>query len=453
MSVLGKFTSRLTGIQVNVEDLAEKPADAPDLPEVQIVNSLFSIGVEGTTSGDLSVAHVTLFLEKSWVEANQVHKWSIQFNRLDEELNIWVPFPSKRIDETDERIFYTVVVPGFSVIAITGSTELPELAVHVGALKIEPAAGVVGEDVTISAKVTNIGSSLVVYPARLWLNDTIEATQVIPVPAGDTVDVEFTITKPEGFYSVRIERLLGDLVVGTPPTPTPTPTATATPVPTATATTPVPTATATTPVSTATATTPVSTATATTPVSTATATPVPAATATPVSIATATTPVSTATATPVPAATATPVPTATPTAVPAATVPPVPTATAVPVVPTSTPVPPVSTPTTVPIVAEAPTSTPVPTATPVAPIEEPGAPSPIMIIVIVALLAAGGAVAYFYVQKQRGGPPPGPAVPVEPTPKAQAPESGAESGDSAGEALRDESGPSAESERPGPDGG
>ena len=38
-----------------------------------------------------------MFVEQSWIDANNIHKWSIQFNRLDEEQNAWVPFPTKRI--------------------------------------------------------------------------------------------------------------------------------------------------------------------------------------------------------------------------------------------------------------------------------------------------------------------------------------------------------------------
>ena len=102
------------------------PAGAPEFQSGQIVNSLFSIDIEGTQPGDVEAAHVTLFVEKSWVEANEVHKWSIQFNSFDEERNEWVPFPSKRVREDEDRIFYTVVVPGFSDIATTGSSELPE---------------------------------------------------------------------------------------------------------------------------------------------------------------------------------------------------------------------------------------------------------------------------------------------------------------------------------------
>ena len=123
--ILAKFTKRVTDVQVKVQELAEKPPEAPEFPALQIVNSIFTIDIENARPGDISAVHFTIFVEKSWLQANNVHKWSIQFNRLDEQLDGWVPFPSKRVREDKERIFYTVVVPGFSVIAITGSIDLP----------------------------------------------------------------------------------------------------------------------------------------------------------------------------------------------------------------------------------------------------------------------------------------------------------------------------------------
>ena len=244
-AILGKFNKVLTDLEISVADLDAKPAGAPDLAANLKVNSFFSIDVQGATPDDVAAAHVTMFVEKAWVEANNVYKWSIQFNRLDEAQNQWVPFQTKRVREDDERIFYTLVVPGFSVIAVTGSVELPEQVFEVTGLRITPAAPKAEIDVTISADVTNNGSSAAVYPANLWINDTIEQTQTIQVGAGQTETVEFTINKPAGSYDIRVERLLGQLVVGVPPaTPVPvvvtvadaaaTPTATPTPAPTAT---------------------------------------------------------------------------------------------------------------------------------------------------------------------------------------------------------------------------
>ncbi len=220
--ILGKFARRLSDVEINVEDLAAKPAAAPDFSPAQVVNSYFRIEVENAEPEDLVAAHVTMFLEKEWLEANDIHKWSVQFNRLDEDLGSWVPFPSKRVSEDEERVFYTVSVPGFSVIAITGSTQLPAQIFDVTNLSFDPLLPSGGEDVTFSVTVTNSSPVDAVYPATLWVDDTIEDSQTVLVPGGSRVVVRFTTRLDEGTHSIRIERELGELTVGRAvATPTP----------------------------------------------------------------------------------------------------------------------------------------------------------------------------------------------------------------------------------------
>ena len=233
-AILARATRRLTDVEVLVKDLLELPSQPPELPPDQIVYSLFSVEIENALPEDFSVGHVTMFVEKTWLDANEVHKWSIQFNRLDELAAAWVPSPSKRVREDEDRVFYTVVVPGFSVIAITGSRELPKRVFQVTDLSIRPSSPVVGQDLTVTARVANTSETRAVYHANLWIDDTIEAIQAIWVDAGQTSPVVFTVGRPVGTYRVRVERLLGRFSVGAPATPTPVPPpATPTPVPSA----------------------------------------------------------------------------------------------------------------------------------------------------------------------------------------------------------------------------
>ncbi|MCH9017557.1 MAG: PGF-pre-PGF domain-containing protein [Chloroflexi bacterium] len=121
-SILGKFTTVRSGISVSIEDIDSLPAAAPQFSDDLVVNSFFNISIEGAEPGDLAAIHTTMFVEKSWIEANNIHKWSIVFNRFDEELGAWVPVAAKRVREDEERIYYTGVLPGFSTFAITGGT-------------------------------------------------------------------------------------------------------------------------------------------------------------------------------------------------------------------------------------------------------------------------------------------------------------------------------------------
>ena len=227
-AVLAKFNRALSNVRFLVEDLVQKPAAAPDLPADRIVNAFFNLSVENAQPGDISVAAAIIFVENSWLTANQVHKWSIEFNRFDEQRGAWIPFPSKRIREEEERVFFAVVVPGFSTLAISGSRELSDQAFRVASLAIGPESPQAGDDIEISASVTNLGSESAVYPANLWVNKTIEATQAVVVEAGQTVPFTFRIRKDEGTYRVRVERLLGEFTIGQPVAAV-TPTAPATP--------------------------------------------------------------------------------------------------------------------------------------------------------------------------------------------------------------------------------
>ena len=100
--ILGRATESRNNVRVIVEDLLTRPAGTPPLPAGLKVNEMFSVNLENAEDSDFSMAHVTTFVEKSWLEQNSVHKWSIQFNRFDDDLNQWVPTPSKRVRE-DEK--------------------------------------------------------------------------------------------------------------------------------------------------------------------------------------------------------------------------------------------------------------------------------------------------------------------------------------------------------------
>ena len=122
-SALAKFTRRLTDVEVTVAGLDGPPSGAPD-PPGQALSSLFSVTVEGAGPDDISAAHVTVSVEKQWLDDNDIHRWSIQLSRLDEDEGEWVPFPTKQVRDEGGLVFYSAVLPGFSVFAVTGSPEL-----------------------------------------------------------------------------------------------------------------------------------------------------------------------------------------------------------------------------------------------------------------------------------------------------------------------------------------
>ena len=236
--ILGKFSKDLSDVGVSLEDLSKSGEGLPDLGSGRIVGPYFRVEIGNASPEDITVAHVTIFVEKEWIQSNGLHPWSIEFNRFDDGLNVWVPFPSKRIREDSTRAYYSVAVPGFSVLAVSGSESLPEEVFKVSNLAVIPSAPLSDEPFTVSVGVTNTGTSLATYPGSVWLDGTVEAAQAIALEAGESRRVEFTLAKSTGVYQIRVDRSLANLIVGSPaPTaiPVPVPTAvspTATPVPT-----------------------------------------------------------------------------------------------------------------------------------------------------------------------------------------------------------------------------
>jgi PGF-pre-PGF domain-containing protein len=212
--ILARYARAFPAAKVVVADVLELPAGVPPLPAGRKLNSLLTLSPQGFTDDDIITAHATLFVEKSWLEANQVHEWSIQFSRFDEEQSAWRPATAKRVREDEERVFFSVVIPGFSLWAISGSEEVPEVEFRVDDLTITPASAPVGESITVQVQVTNLTSEPAEFNIALWLNSLVDTTKAVPVAPNKTVPVTFTVEPNEGSYEVRIDRLLGNFVVG-----------------------------------------------------------------------------------------------------------------------------------------------------------------------------------------------------------------------------------------------
>ena len=217
--ILTRYAQAFPQARVVVRDVVQLPAGVPSLPSGSILNSMMEMSLEGFDNQDVVAAHTTLFIEKQWLDANQVHQWSLQFNRFDDERDAWRPAPAKRVREDAERVYFSVVIPGFSLWAITGSVNVPEVVFFVDELTITPTEAVEGEPVTIGVMVTNLTSSETEYNASLWLNSRVDTVRLVPIGANETVQVTFTVEPEDGSYHVRMDRLRGSLVVQKAPAP------------------------------------------------------------------------------------------------------------------------------------------------------------------------------------------------------------------------------------------
>ena len=248
--LLIKTKTELANVETTLEILEERPEEAlVDLPADQVVLTYLSIGFENALPQDIEVGHMTFMVEQTWLEENNIHKWSVALNRYDPALNKWISLPTKRIGEDDTYVYYTVSISHFSIFAISGSHEMAPKSTEVSNLNVSPTSVEIGESVYIRADFKNLSLSDQVYVATVWINNTVESALDISLNAGEVQTALFTVTADAaGSYEVRVDRLFDSFTVAeaapappapipTPPAPTPTPPA---PTPTPPAPTPAP---------------------------------------------------------------------------------------------------------------------------------------------------------------------------------------------------------------------
>ena len=235
-NILARFTSIISDAKTVITNLDDPPVEASPLPPDRIPYGYVDIGHENSTNDDVVAAHVTISVEREWLDTNQVHEWSMQFSRFEESTTSWVPTRSKRVRQDDYKVYFSVTVPGFSLWAVHGATDAPVVTFVEDNLRINPQSINAGGAATVSVDVTNRSNSNATYFASLWVERQISYTDEFVIGAGETRTVELPLSVDRvGEYEVRVGRQISrqPLVVTAPaPTPTPTPTPTPAPVPT-----------------------------------------------------------------------------------------------------------------------------------------------------------------------------------------------------------------------------
>jgi len=222
--IMAKFKQTLTGVQVELEQLAVKPPHIQPEPPGERLNTYLIIALSQNAARAVEVGYIRFQVAKSWLKANNIHKWSILLSRYDAETNSWMSLPTKRVDEDIVNVYYTATTPKFSVFAISGSTGALEQEFQVSGLEVAPANPVAGQPVKITADIANLTTASRNFAVPLWINGVIETSQAVSLGAGAKTKLVYTISKGIGNYEIRLDRLIAPLqVVAPPPTPAPTP--------------------------------------------------------------------------------------------------------------------------------------------------------------------------------------------------------------------------------------
>ena len=88
---------------------------------------------------------------------------------------------------------------------------------HLAELVVSPAEANPGEEVAISARVTNTGSAEGSYAAELRIDNVVELAKEVTVPAGGTTTLSFyRYSGIPGTYGVTLGELTGQFIVVEP---------------------------------------------------------------------------------------------------------------------------------------------------------------------------------------------------------------------------------------------
>ncbi len=243
--VLAMFTGDGPGVNFSVVVVgAKKPNTAPALPNGLVAKEYFYVTPD-VEPELIKQGLISFFVEKSWLEENGYHRWSVVLHRLNSVTNEWQALEAQLVSEDDTKLHYNAPVPGFSLFAITGGIDPAGQEFTVADLQVSPAVAVEGSSVTVTAAITNTSARDQTFPINLVINLVVDDSQSVTVAAGATETVMFTTVQAVGTYEVRVDRSFGSFTVEAQvATPTATPVPAATPAPTATkAPAPAPTAT------------------------------------------------------------------------------------------------------------------------------------------------------------------------------------------------------------------
>ncbi len=220
MGILSQFQERTAGAtERKLEDITPTTAGTlrsklPAPPVGELVAALIRLAPSGFPILDLIAGHVTFAVEKSWLDENGIHPWSVKFSVYDIEQRYWQLSSAKRVREDAERVYYSTVVPAFSTWAVLGSEEPPAPSFRVDDLAIAPAQANEGEPASVEARITNLTQEQIAPILTVYLDSIADSAQRVVLGPNEARTVTFELQPREGVHEVRLDRLTGELTVG-----------------------------------------------------------------------------------------------------------------------------------------------------------------------------------------------------------------------------------------------
>lgn len=195
---------------ISIQQWKQKPAEVSPPPGVEYcyfdVITTVEISSVKSTCVDFKV-------EKSWIHDNQIDEGTVKLYRYDAITREWGQLPTRRIGENFTYVYYSAESLGLSIYAVSG-TRLAPASFEFSNLVISPTDVRVGEPVTISVDIRNVGELQGENIVTLKINEVTVESESVTLVAEETETVTFTLVENiEGTYSVNIKELSGSFVV------------------------------------------------------------------------------------------------------------------------------------------------------------------------------------------------------------------------------------------------
>ncbi len=203
---LDKSASPLS--QITITPLTELP---PLTKNADIIGLAYNFGPDGT------IFAPPITLEFNYAPSDipaGIDEEALVIAYYDKDTVMWVELESTVNRATKTT---TASISHFTAFAILGyEVEVPSApaAFTLSSLTISPAEAKIGETVNISIMVANTGGQSANYKVILKINDKVEVTKEVTVPADTSKRVSFSTTRDvAGTYSVDVSGLTGSFTI------------------------------------------------------------------------------------------------------------------------------------------------------------------------------------------------------------------------------------------------
>lgn len=218
---LGVISTKPTPTPGTKSAFSERPFEMPAFPPEQSAHKLFRLTVGSGADSGFGSGYITFSVDKSWMDENGIHPWSVLLNRHNVDSGFWEFAPAQYVGEDETKVQYRQLVPEFSTWGITGRSTPPESEFKVENLRVNSPGARVPTEFTV--QVTNLTSGPLTPLLGVYVGSVPAKTHRVLLEPNEQKDVVLTVRFEEGTYDIRVDRLTGSVNVGPEPPPTPTP--------------------------------------------------------------------------------------------------------------------------------------------------------------------------------------------------------------------------------------